>query len=111
MFLNLGKTDGIRPQSIIGLLNDNISGRKIEIGRIDLMKSFSFFEVREDDRDRVIQNLDGIKAFGRRIAVESAQASPSENRKKKIEEKEQGFSKKNYNSKETSKKSKGKRRK
>ena len=111
LFLNLGKTDGIRPQSIIGLLNDNISGRKIEIGRIDLMKSFSFFEVREDDRDRVIQNLDGIKAFGRRIAVESAQASPSENRKKKIEEKEQGFSKKNYNSKETSKKSKGKRRK
>ena len=89
LFLNLGKTDGIRPQSIIGLLNDNISGRKIEVGRIDLMKNFSFFEVREADRDRVVQNLDGIKAFGRRVSVESAQASPSDNRKKKIEESEQ----------------------
>jgi len=86
LFLNIGKHDGIRPQSVIGLLNDNIPGRKIDVGRIDLMKNFSFFEVRESDRDRVIQNLDGIKAFGQRISVESAQPSPSDKRKKKIEE-------------------------
>ena len=85
LFINLGKTDGMRPQSIIGLMNDNISGRKIEVGRIDLMKNFSFFEVREADRDRVIQNLDGIKAFGRKVAVEASQPSPSEKRKKKID--------------------------
>ena len=88
LFLNLGKSDGIRPQSVIGLLNDNISGRKIDVGRIDLMKNFSFFEVREADRNRVIQSLDGIKAFGRRISVESAQASPSAKREKQTEESE-----------------------
>ena len=93
LFMNLGKTDGLRPQSVIGLLNDNIQGKKIEIGRIDLMKNFSFFEVRDSDRDRVIQNLDGIKAFGRRIAVEVSQPSPSENRTKKIEEKEKKYPK------------------
>jgi len=86
LFLNAGKHDGVRPQSVIGLLNDNIPGRKVEVGRIDLMKNFSFFEVREADRDRVIKNLDGVKAFGQRISVESAQPSPSEKRKKKIEE-------------------------
>ena len=86
LFLNVGKHNGIRPQSVIGLLNDNISGRKVEVGRIDLMKNFSFFEVRDADRDRVIQNLDGIKAFGQKISVESAQPSPSEKRKKKIED-------------------------
>ena len=86
LFINVGKSDGVRPQSVIGLLNDNISGRKVEVGRIDLMKNFSFFEVRDSDRDRVIQNLDGVKAFGQRISVESAQPSPSEKRKKKIEE-------------------------
>jgi len=91
LFLNLGKHDGIRPQSIIGLMNDNIPGRKIEVGRIDLMKNFSFFEVRESERDRVIQNLDGIKALGRRISVEAAQSLPSENRKKKIEEDDRKF--------------------
>ena len=91
LFLNVGKSDGLRPQSVIGLLNDNISGRKVEMGKIDLMKNFSFFEVREADKDRVIQNLDGIKAFGRRISVESAQALPSEKRKNKIEESDQKF--------------------
>ncbi|MDR2690906.1 MAG: DEAD/DEAH box helicase [Dysgonamonadaceae bacterium] len=84
LFINLGKTDGLHPQAVIGLMNDNVPGRKIEIGRIDLMKSFSFFEVRETDRDRVIQHLDGVKAFGRRIAVEEAQASPSESRTRQI---------------------------
>jgi ATP-dependent RNA helicase DeaD len=92
LFINLGKSDGIRPQSVIGLLNDNISGRKVDIGRIDLLKNFSFFEVAEVDRDRVIQNLDGIKAFGRKIAVESAQPSPSDSRKKQIEGKDRKFS-------------------
>jgi ATP-dependent RNA helicase DeaD len=87
LFINLGKTDGLGPQNVIGLLNDNIAGRKIEVGRIDLMKNFSFFEVKEADKNRVIQNLDGAKAFGRRIAVEQAQESPSEDRKKKIERK------------------------
>jgi ATP-dependent RNA helicase DeaD len=85
LFINLGKTDGLGPQNVIGLLNDNVPGRKITVGRIDLMKNFSFFEVKEADRNRVIQHLDGIKAFGRRVAVEQAQESPSEDRSKKIE--------------------------
>jgi ATP-dependent RNA helicase DeaD len=85
LFINLGKTDGLGPQNVIGLLNDNIPGRKVEIGKIDLMKNFSFFEVKEADKNRVIQHLDGAKAFGRRVAVEQAQDTPSENRKKKIE--------------------------
>lgn len=77
LFINLGKMDGIGPQNIIGLLNDNISGKKVSIGRIDLMKNFSFFEVKENDMNRVIQSLDGIKISGRRVAVEQAQASSS----------------------------------
>jgi ATP-dependent RNA helicase DeaD len=96
LFINLGKTDGLGPQNVIGLLNDNVPGRKIAVGRIDLMKNFSFFEVKETDRNRVIQHLDGVKAFGRRIAVEQAIESPSEDRKKKIE---QGHKKKDRNKK------------
>ena len=99
LFLSLGKSDGIRPKAIIGLLNDNIPGRKIEVGRIDLMKNFSFFEVREADRDRVIKNLNGAKAFGQRISVESAQPSPSDKRKKKIEERDDRNNKKKWKNK------------
>ncbi|MDR0427510.1 MAG: DbpA RNA binding domain-containing protein, partial [Dysgonamonadaceae bacterium] len=83
LFLNLGKTDGIKPQNIIGLLNDNISGRKIDIGRIDLMQNFSFFEVKEQDKNKVIQNLNGVNFSGRKVSVEVAQGSSSEPTRKK----------------------------
>jgi ATP-dependent RNA helicase DeaD len=83
LFLNLGKTDGIKPQNIIGLLNDNISGRKIDIGRIDLMQNFSFFEVKEQDKNKVIQSLNGVNFSGRKVSVEVAQGSSSESTRKR----------------------------
>ena len=46
LFINLGKMDGFFPSELITLLNNNTRGR-IELGRIDLMKNFSFFEVEE----------------------------------------------------------------
>jgi ATP-dependent RNA helicase DeaD len=103
LFINLGKMDGLAPQNLIGLLNDNIPGRKVDIGRIDLMKNFSFFEIKEGDKDRVVQNLDGVKYAGRKVAVEQATEAPSEDRKAKIEnsykdKKDRKYSdRKNYN--------------
>ena len=108
LFINIGKMDGLRPQDLIGLINDNVQGRKVSIGKIDLMKNFSFFEVLERESSRVIQGMDGIKAFSRKVAVEEAQASPSENRKKKIAE--DNVKKKGTKRKEERKKDKGKRR-
>jgi ATP-dependent RNA helicase DeaD len=96
LFINLGKKDGISPVGIIGLLNDNIQGKKVAVGRIDLLKNFSFFEVKEADRSRVIKQLNGVKAYKQLLAVEEAQPSPSDNRKKEIEKagKKKNFPKK-----------------
>jgi ATP-dependent RNA helicase DeaD len=69
----------------MSLLNDCIAGKKITVGRIDLMKNFSFFEVKEADAQKVVQAMNGIKAFGRRLTVETSQPSPSDDRQKKIE--------------------------
>jgi ATP-dependent RNA helicase DeaD len=85
LFINLGRMDGIRPPDIIGIVNDYIPGKKIEIGRIDLMKNFSFFEVREADSHKVVKGLKNINFLGRKVAVEIAQETPSEDRRKKIE--------------------------
>jgi len=85
LFINLGKADGIRPQDLIALMNDFIPGKKIAVGKIDLMKNFSFFEVKESDRNKVIKGLNKQTALGRRIGVEVAQESPSEDRQKRVE--------------------------
>ncbi len=86
LFINVGKTDGVWPQDLIGLVNDHVPGRKVEIGRIDLMKNFSFFEVKKEDKDRVLKSLTKKSAFGRKVVIEAAQETPSENRKEKISE-------------------------
>lgn len=41
LFINLGKMDNFFPNELISLLNSNTRGR-VELGRIDLMKNFSF---------------------------------------------------------------------
>jgi ATP-dependent RNA helicase DeaD len=75
LFINLGKTDGLTPHSLIGLMNDSIKGRKVTVGRIDLMKNFSFFEVPDKEAKRVVQSMNGVKAFKRVVAIEAAKAS------------------------------------
>ncbi|MFH2001331.1 MAG: DEAD/DEAH box helicase [Planctomycetota bacterium] len=44
-FVNLGYKDGIAPRDLIGLINRCTQSRDIEIGRIDLGKTSSFFEI------------------------------------------------------------------
>lgn len=71
LFLNLGKLDGFYAKEIMKLVNDHVQG-KVEIGRIDLMKSFSFFEVAQEEADRVISGLSKVQVKGRRVNVEVA---------------------------------------
>ena len=73
LFLNVGKIDGQYAREIIGLINNNVKGGKVEIGRIDLMKNFSFVEVAEADADRVVKGLKhGVTVKGRSVVADYA---------------------------------------
>lgn len=71
LFINLGKQDNIGPAQIIDMINHN-THRRITIGRIDLMHSFSFFEVKEKEADTVIKALSRLTINRRRVVVEVA---------------------------------------
>ena len=72
LFLNLGKMDNFFAAQIIDLVNRHVQG-KPQIGRIDLMKNFSFFDVAEEDASRVVKALNrGVKVAGRKVVVEVA---------------------------------------
>ncbi|MCU0408914.1 MAG: DEAD/DEAH box helicase [Bacteroidales bacterium] len=73
LFINLGKTDGFYPEQLIELVNRNTQGRKIPLGKIDLLKTFSFFEVEEEYAPFLIDALNRSKFNDRRVAVELAQ--------------------------------------
>lgn len=78
MFLNVGKIDGMYAREIIGMINKNVKGDKVEIGRIDLMKNFSFVEVVEADVERVKKALKhGVTVKGRSVVIEESDAQPA----------------------------------
>jgi ATP-dependent RNA helicase DeaD len=78
LFINLGKTDGFFPEQLISLINKNTDGPKVLLGKIDLLKTFSFFEVEADHADEIIKSLSNAKFNDRRVAVEVAQPKPAE---------------------------------
>ena len=73
LFINLGKSDGFYPEQLIELVNSNTKGRKVPIGKIDLLKTFSFFEVEAGYADDLIGALSNATFMDRRVAVEIAQ--------------------------------------
>lgn len=72
LFLNMGKTDGFYANQIIELINRNLKKERIQIGRIDLMQNFSFFEVAEEQAPMVIKALNKASVNGRKVSVEIA---------------------------------------
>ncbi|WP_299230366.1 DEAD/DEAH box helicase [uncultured Bacteroides sp.] len=72
LFLNMGKTDGFYANQVIELINRNTKKERIQIGRIDLMQNFSFFEVAEQQADIVIKALNKVVIKGKKIIVEIA---------------------------------------
>ena len=73
LFLNLGKTDGFYANQIIELVNRNLKKEHIQIGRIDLMQNFSFFEIIESQAPIVIKALNKVVLNGgRKVIVEVA---------------------------------------
>ena len=73
IFMTLGKVDGFYAREIIGLVNNRCPGPKIEMGRIDLRPTFSFFEVPDDEAARVLKGMKGLTVKGRRIGVDIAE--------------------------------------
>lgn len=71
LFLNFGKKDNFFAREIINLVNRYVKG-KVEIGRIDLLPTCSFFEVPEEDAELVKAKMAKAKVGERRVVVDDA---------------------------------------
>lgn len=108
LFINLGKMDNFFPSELIGLLNKNTRGR-IELGRIDLMQKFSFFEVEEKEAGNVVKALNRASWNGRKVSVEIAGDEGKDAPKGKRPGTPGGYGKKEFDGKKRSYKEDGKR--
>lgn len=72
IYVNAGKADGFFAGNLIDLLNHNVPGQRVDVGRIDLMPEYSLFDVRKADARRVTAALKGVDFFGKRLYSEIA---------------------------------------
>jgi len=75
LFINLGKIDGFNLRGLMNMLNDHTK-KRVDVGRVDLMKKFSFFEVDEKQTENVLRAFDGLTWNDRPVSVEVADAAP-----------------------------------
>jgi ATP-dependent RNA helicase DeaD len=76
LFINFGKRDNFYAREIINLVSRYVKG--VEIGRIDLTASCSFFEVPERYGDIVLKKMRNAKVGDRPVVVDSAERTPDE---------------------------------
>ena len=82
-FINLGKTDDLNPARLIGLINENISKNNVEIGQIEILKNFSFFEIDKNFGDDILKGLGNAEFNNRKVIVEvTTKPKPSGGRKR-----------------------------
>ncbi len=75
-FMNTGSKYKLTPTDLIGLINKRTRKRGIEIGKIEIEKKFTFFEVDEKYKSHVLDAFEGCIYNGRNIVVEEAQNEP-----------------------------------
>ena len=88
LHMNIGKKNGVGAQHILGLLNDKIKKRNIYIGKIDIMKSFLFFEIEKEMEDLVLKKINNQNWRGVKLRLEIAKEfTPKPHIKKKKKKK------------------------
>jgi len=71
LFINLGKKDGFYPGELMQFLNKYVHGH-VEVGHIDLLTTMSYFEVPEEEAQRVIKYVNGQRYKGRNVRCNDA---------------------------------------
>ncbi len=69
LFINIGRTDGIYPNNLIEMLNKYNKGVKFKIGKIDIEKNYTLFDIDSDNSEKIISKTNGIEYDGRKIIV------------------------------------------
>ena len=74
--INVGSKNNVNPVKLIGLINDNLKSKNMEIGKIEIMKGFSFFEIDEKFSKSLAGALNGKNFNGTIVKIEGSRPAP-----------------------------------
>jgi len=76
-FINLGLRDNVNVSTLIGYLNRNLKGQKIEIGKVEIMKKFSFFEMDKAYENEVLTAFKNADFDDKEVVIELSKPEPA----------------------------------
>ncbi len=90
LFINAGSKNDLTPTRLISLVNEEMRSDSFEIGKIEILKKFSFFEIETKHAGKAITALSGKDFDGFKLSLEEAQSTeeiaknyPKKDKKKK----------------------------
>ena len=72
LFINVGKNNNVSPSRLIGIINEGLNSSDAVIGKIEVMKNSSFFEIEESKKNQLLKALNGMVVGGMQLSVEIA---------------------------------------
>lgn len=72
-YINLGTKHRLNASSLIGIINDQTQNRDIEIGKIDILRKFSFFEVDSRYEKEMMNSFEGLEFEDEPIVLQLSQ--------------------------------------
>jgi len=69
-YVNVGSKHKVTAPRMIGLINDSLKVKGVEIGKIEIMKGFSFFEIDKAYESQMLENSGRLKVAGIDVLVE-----------------------------------------
>jgi len=79
-FINVGRKNKVSPPEIIGMINDFSGKRDIEIGRIEIQNSFSFFEIDSNFENLILKSFKNASFADTRLTVQPAEPDTGKGR-------------------------------
>ena len=73
MYINVGAKHNLTPHRLIGIINEGLDSSAAAIGKIEILRNFSFFGIDPYYSQAVIQALKGKQVSGVHLEVEKAQ--------------------------------------
>ena len=70
LFINIGSRDKLNPARLIGLINEALESNDSEIGKIEILNNFSFFEIDEKLVEALMAALIGVPYGNVQLSLE-----------------------------------------
>ena len=96
LFINLGMKNDLTPTRLIGLINKTLNSNEADVGAIEIMKKFAFFDIEQGVVNTLVDKLHGQEHEGVKVQLEvsTEKPTPLPTKKKKFsKQKEYGMSK------------------